>query len=232
MRTLLKFWLYPLLLISTCYLNLAYAAEPPTVRPTPAYGDIVKMVPALKGGLDQQQLERCQQYMQNRCSNIDSPMALMNCKRKELSQNDSCKQNLALLNEADILAILHSKHYPNVTVIDTQAVGADHSNKLMMITHQGELISLAYDFDKAIERQFPKTHARFPQATVFPVAVDSSPKAVKLPNHGLRLIIHQRVPNGCMACEDVAIADVGYDFDDCGTLLDVKLLELTPPKTS
>lgn len=192
--------------------------------------DSVVLLEAFKGGLDEEDIERCSSEIIGFCETSDSFKSYLDCSKSHMQALPYCKQNLALLNEKmGVFKVI--KHYGSVYLVNADVLAADHSEEYFMIDKQGELVDLTSNLDMKKIEDFDIIAKKYPKVSLWPTAY-ANPKVETQKDGKVRLIFQQLLLNGCFACEQVGIAHVAYDFSATGKYLGARVIELDPELNS
>lgn len=186
--------------------------------------DNVVVVDAFKGGLDEEDIDRCTTEVIGYCESSESFKSYLDCAKKHMETLPYCKQNLALMNAKDGVFKTIKRH-GSVYLVNADVMGADHSEDYYMIGKQGDLVTLSSLLNIQHLPNYTEVEKKYPKVSLWPTAY-ALPKVEVTDNGNVRFVFQQLLLNGCFACEQVGIVRIAYDFTPDGRYKGAKALEL------
>ncbi len=225
---ILKYYGYIMkkLLVLICCLITASCALVPQWEPKSYF--------ALRGGLDTSALKTCLYTADG--SNFKPEIYLPNSNflkadlSKELGSNKQCKQ-------AIFLASQFAWPYPNTiqsngNLTTFYTVRGDGQTAYYMLDKQGQLMALTDQLDITQDSYYTVLAKRYPPQGYNQVSLSLSatqaPTFVSLNDGTQRVMFKQAVKYGaCVACKQIATANIAYDFNKNGFFVGANLLGLS-----
>jgi hypothetical protein len=191
----------------------------------------------LSGGLDENNLLRCQRLVNDMCKKAKDSSQFQNC-LVQLKTQPVCSQflsfakatQLGLHDDIDII-----KQYPqaNLALIHVTYAGTDYPGVYYTLGTNGNLVDMIFGpqmqtVDIGKDPSYSAIVSRFPKVQLFSI-VDQLPQITTPGNgRGLRLTLRFQLLNGCATCARAGYAYVAYDFAETGDLQQVKVTSLEP----
>lgn len=181
--------------------------------------------------------------MQYKCGMLSNQPAKMKlcqaqvktCIANYMAKNGASPQAIAFARYNEIPSTIDQiKRYDTLDVVYAKMQWADASGGFFIITKKGMIIP-TFNAIKNINKEpsLAALQKQYPRAMLWngPDNVDW-PQVQKSTNGGEQVIFKYPVKNGCHACENIAYANIAYNFDSTGKYLGTKFLKLIPATQS
>lgn len=205
-----------------------------------ALADTDVQLPALAQGLDNQSFTACQS-LQETCvkqySSAQMPERIA-CVRKALTTQAVCQQSLQLEEYTGVLPTDDQIHHQGRVTWFSVFYPADGQTGYFLLDSTGRLLSLASSQNSLIRQSalYQQSMQPYPNGALQSLVTTSpadTPSAIRTQQDGaVQLVFNQWLKKmDCVACENLAQAEVAYYFDAQGRYVSVQLAAIKPLKT-
>lgn len=220
-------FMFKIIFINICFLTATAFAD----------SEAIKSVPEFRGGLNISQIKNCEKKYAKLCPVEKSTMGTQQwpCIEKKMAKDKSCLQASKIRQHTGYPAIKFKK-YGHVTVFTFSTI-ADGVDVFYMVDTKGQLIALNTEMNLSGNNHYVALKKKYPEIALTgflywtKINEDLFPKAHSLPNKNQQLIFKQELRSpDCVACANVGVVEMAYEFDPKGVYLSSKVLSITPMK--
>lgn len=204
----------------------------------------VSVIPEFIGGLNIDQIEKCENHYEKKCSLFQTKntgeeiFQKKQCIEKKMAQEKVCRQASAI-HHITYYEPFQMRRYSNKIVVFSTLSFADAQETFYIVDKKGELIELTMN-DALVNKNpnYALLKKKYPnlaltsfiywkndfvnlQPDTFPELHSSSNSLI------LNLVFKQELrDNFCVACKPVAIAYIAYQFNPDSQFINTKLLKI------
>lgn len=196
-----------------------------------------KFISEFKGGLDTNNISRCESSYSKQCKPSKAKYALdaitkeWDCVEKKLQKDLTCTDAYMIrkLTGYPYEQVRQYKH--NISVFYTTSL-ADAIDSFYMVDSCGKFIELSDDESLLLKNVvYKKLKDKYKDLTLMTILYFDKPFENQFPSFQdddiIQLIFKQDIKeHGCVGCKNIAIAFIAYEFSNSGEFIGTKLLKI------
>lgn len=196
-----------------------------------------KVISEFNGGLNINNINRCESLYSKQCKQTKVMSALeattkeWDCVEKKLYKDLTCKDAYMLRKLTNYPYMQAKKYKSNISVFYTTSL-ADGINSFYIVDSRGKFIELSDDESLLFKNSlYKKLKSKYNDLTLMTILYFDKPFENQFPSFQdddiIQLIFKQDIKeHGCVACKNIAIAFIAYEFSNSGEFIGTKLLKV------